>query len=96
VHHCPPGHRAPDNLLGRVLDIGGLIDQCGILAAEFQKDRRQVFGGCPRHNLSGAGAAGEENEVEGKLEKLRRFFAMARCRLYGFGFEEFRNEVHQQ
>jgi hypothetical protein len=91
-----PGHRAPDNLLCRVLDIGGLIDQCGILAAEFQKDGRQVFSGCPCHNFSGPGAAGEENEVEGKLEKLRRLFAMARYRRHGFGFEEFRNEVDQQ
>jgi hypothetical protein len=47
--------------------MGGLVDQCGILAAEFQKDRREIFGGRTRHDLSGAGAAGEENEVEGSF-----------------------------
>ena len=71
-----PRHRAPNDLLGGVRDVGGLVDQRGILAAEFKQDRRQILGGRPRHDLSGAGAAGEENKVERKLEKLGDLFAM--------------------
>jgi hypothetical protein len=91
-----PGHRAPDDLFGGIFDVRSLVDQRRVLSAEFEHDRRQVLGGRPRHDLPGARAAREEDEVEGKLQKLCRLFAMTCDSCHGFRFEVLRNEVRQQ
>jgi hypothetical protein len=50
----------------------------------------RVFSGRARHDLSGAGAAGEEDEVEWKLKEFRGFFAVTRHRLFLGGHLSFR------
>jgi len=91
-----PRHCAPNDLLGGVRDVGGFVDQRGILAPQLEQDRCQILGGCSRNNLSRAGAAGEENEIEGKFEKLRGLFAMAGHRRDGLRLEIFRHQIDQQ
>ncbi len=69
-----PSHRAPDNLLGGVWNVSGLIDQRRILAAEFEQYGRQVFRRRFHYDLADLRAAGEKDEIEGKFQKLGDLF----------------------
>jgi hypothetical protein len=67
----------------------------GFWPPSSSRDWCQILGGCSRNNLSRAGAAGEENEIEGKLEKLRNFFAMTRHCGDGARLEILRHQSEQ-
>src|SRR6204780_4156923 len=90
-----PGRRTPNNLLGCIRDIGGRIGEGWILSAKFEEDRRQIL--CVRlHNdLANLDAPGEEDEVEGQLEKLRHLVFAAGDGSDGPRIEIFWNEIEQ-
>src|ERR1700733_6772616 len=88
-----PGRRTPDNLLGRIRDIGCCVHKGWVLAAEFEKDGSQIL--CRRFHDDFAyfDATGEEDEVERQLEKFRHF-VFATCHgSYGSGIEIFWDEI---
>src|SRR5271167_2955981 len=90
-----PGRSAPDNLFGCVGDIGGRINKGWVLAPEFEKNRSQIFCGRFHNDLANLDAAGEEDEVEGQLEKLRHLVFAAGDGSYGTRVEVFWNEIEQ-
>ena len=55
---------APGDAFGRLNQIGALIYDAGAFAAEFQRNRGEVFGGGFHHDFAYGHAAGEENIVE--------------------------------
>jgi hypothetical protein len=65
------------------------------LTSKFEEDRRQILGGCSRDDFSRAGAAGKENEVEGKVEQLRRLFAVAGHCCHSVRLEILRHQLDQ-
>src|SRR6202050_2860565 len=90
-----PGRRTPDNLLGRIRDIGCCVHEGGVLAAEFEKDGSQILCSRFHDDLANLDAAGEENEVEGQLEKLRHLVFTAGDGSDGPRIEIFWNEIEQ-
>src|SRR3984885_4519698 len=90
-----PGRSPPDNLFGCVGDIGGRINKGRVLAPEFEKNWSQIFCGRFHDDLANLDAAGEENEVEGQLEKLRHLVFAAGDRSDGPRIEIFWNEIEQ-
>src|SRR6202162_2359928 len=90
-----PGRSPPDNLFGCVRDIGGRIDKGWVLAPEFEKNRSQIFCGRFHDDLANLDAAGEEDEVEGQLEKLRHLVFAAGDGSDGPRIEIFWNEIEQ-
>src|SRR3984893_17713283 len=90
-----PGRSPPDNLFGCVEDIGGRIDKGWVLAAEFEKNRSQIFCGRFHDDLANLDAAGEENEVEAQLEQFRHLILTSRDGSNGPRIEVFRNEIQQ-
>lgn len=63
------GEAGPDGAGGRLLYVGVLKDQHGVLAAEFEGDADQAGGGAPGDLAAGAGGAGE-GDVVGVLDDL--------------------------
>src|SRR5580658_9012970 len=90
-----PGRRTPYNLLGRIRDIGCCVDEGWVLAAEFKKDGSQILCGRLHDDLANLDAAGEEDEVEGQLEKLRHLVFAAGDGSDGPRIEIFWNEIEQ-
>src|SRR5208283_1241617 len=90
-----PSRRTPDDLLGRIRDIGGRINKGWVLAPEFEKNRSQILRGRLHDDLANLDAAGEEDEVEGQLEKLRHLVFAAGDGSYGARIEIFWNEIEQ-
>src|ERR1700693_6365195 len=90
-----PGRRTPDNLLGCIRDIGGRIDEGWILSAKFEEYRSQILCGRLHNDLANLDAAGEEDEVEGQLEKLRHLVFAAGDGSDGPRIEIFWNEIEQ-
>src|ERR1700685_1825813 len=90
-----PGRRTPDNLLGRIRDIGCCVHEGWVLAAEFEKDGSQILCGRFHDDLAYFDATGEEDEVERQLEKFRHFVLTSRDRSNGPGIEIFWNEIEQ-
>src|SRR5271168_4632594 len=90
-----PGRRTPDNLLGCIRDIGGRIDEGWILSAKFEEYRSQILCGRLHDDLANLDAAGEEDEVEGQLEKLRHLVFAAGDGSDGPRIEIFWNEIEQ-
>ena len=90
-----PSRRTPDNLLGCVRDIGGRINEGRILPAEFEKNGSQILCGRLHDDLANLDAAGEEDEVEGQLEKLRHLVFASGDGSDGPRIEIFRNEIQQ-
>src|ERR1700683_3639640 len=90
-----PGRSPPDNLFGCVRDISGRINKGWVLAPEFEKNRSQIFCGRLHDDLANLDAAGEEDEVEGQLEKLRHLVLATCDGSYGPGIEIFWNEIEQ-
>src|SRR5271156_2562543 len=91
-----PGQRAPYNFLGRVGKIGGRINECRILSAEFEENGGQVLGSGLHDDLAHLYAAGEEDEVKRKFEKFRNFVFASRDGGNGPRVEVFRNEIEQE
>src|ERR1700722_20316002 len=90
-----PGRRTPDNLLGRIRNICGRIDEGWILSAKFEEYRSQILCGRLHDDLANLDAAGEEDEVEGQLEKLRHLVFAAGDGSDGPSIEIFWNEIEQ-
>src|SRR5580700_1757509 len=90
-----PGRSPPDDLFGCVRDIGGRINKGRVLASKFEKNRSQIFCGRLHDDLANLDAAGEENEVEGQLEKLRHLVFAAGDGSDGPRIEIFWNEIEQ-
>src|SRR5580704_19693275 len=90
-----PGRRTPDNLFGCIRDIGGRIDEGWILSAKFEEYRSQILCGRLHDDLANLDAAGEEDEVEGQLEKLRHLVLAAGDDSDGPRIEIFWNEIEQ-
>src|SRR6202045_2929441 len=90
-----PGRRTPNNLLGCIRDIGGRIDEGWILSAKFEEYRSQILCGRLHDDLANLDAAGEEDEVEGQLEKLRHLVFAAGDGSDGPRIEIFWNEIEQ-
>src|SRR5580693_6264245 len=90
-----PGRRTPDNLLGCIRDIGCCVHEGGVLAAEFEKHGSQILCGRFHDDLAYFDAAGEEDEVEWQLEKLRHLVLAAGDGSDGPRIEIFRNEIQQ-
>jgi hypothetical protein len=51
-------------------DVGRRIDKCRVLFAEFQEDRREVFGSGTSDDLAHLDGAREEDKVERELQEL--------------------------
>src|SRR5271170_4098234 len=90
-----PGRSPPDDLFGCIRDIGGRINKGWVLAPEFKKNRSQISCGRFHDDLANLDAAGEENEVEGQLEKLRHLVFASRDGSNGPRIEIFWNEIEQ-
>src|ERR1700733_11226430 len=90
-----PGRRTPDNLLGRIRDIGCCVHEGWVLAAEFEKDRSQILCSRFHDDLAYFDAIGEEDEVERQLEKFRHLVLATCDGGYGSGIKIFRNEIEQ-
>src|SRR5580704_6480280 len=90
-----PGRRTPDNLLGRIRDIGCCVHEGWVLAAEFEKDWSQILCSRFHDDLANLDAAGEEDEVEGQLEKLRHLVFAASNGSDGPRIEIFWNQIEQ-
>src|SRR3984885_8659060 len=90
-----PGRRTPDNLLGRIRDIGCCVHEGWVLAAKFKKDGSQILCGRLHDDLANLDAAGEEDEVEGQFEKLCHLVFAARDGSDGPRIEIFWNEIEQ-
>src|SRR6202142_1368474 len=90
-----PGRRTPDNLLGRIRDICGRVNESRILPAQFEKNGSQILCGRLHDDLANLDAAGEEDEVEGQLEKLRHLVFAAGDGSDGPRIEIFWNEIEQ-
>src|SRR5271154_1972352 len=88
-----PGRSPPDNLFGRVRDIGGRIDKGWVLAPKFEKNRSQVFCGGFHDDLANLDAAGKDNEVERQLEQVRHLGLTSRDGSNGPRIEVVRNEI---
>ena len=48
------GERSPRSRVGRVVDVGVLVDEQGVLAAALDDDRGEVLGTGGHHQLAGA------------------------------------------
>jgi len=59
------------------LHIGGFVHDDGALAAELQRDGREIFGRSLHHDLADGDAAGEENGVEALRQQRAVFRASA-------------------
>src|ERR1700691_1821656 len=90
-----PGRRTPDNLFGCIRDIGGRIDEGWILSAKLEEYGSQILCGRLHDDLANLDAAGEENEVEGQLEKLRHLVFTAGDGGDSPRVEIFWNEIEQ-
>src|SRR6202142_850140 len=90
-----PGRRPPDNLLGRIRNIGCCVHEGWVLAAEFEKDGSQILCSRFHDDLANLDAAGEEDEVEGQLEKLRHLVFAAGDGSDGPRIEIFWNQIEQ-
>ncbi len=88
-----PGRRTPDNLLGRIWDIGCCVHEGWVLAAEFEKDGSQILCSRFHDDLAYFDATGEEDEVERELEKFRHLVLATCDGSYGSGIKIFRNEI---
>jgi hypothetical protein len=55
-----PSHGTPDDFLGCIGDVGGVVHQRRILAPEFEQHRRQILRRRLHDDLADLGAAGEE------------------------------------
>src|SRR5580700_1303330 len=90
-----PGRRTPDDLLGRIRDIGCCVHEGWVLAAEFEKDGGEIL--CRRFHddLANLDAAGEEDEVERQIEELRHLVLAAGDGSYGSRIKIFWNEIEQ-
>src|ERR1700690_1122456 len=90
-----PVRRTQDNLFGCIRDIGVRVNESWILATEFEKNGGQIFCGRLHDDLANLDAAGEEDEVEGQLEKLRHLVFAAGDGSDGPRIEIFCNEIEQ-
>src|SRR6202167_5273699 len=90
-----PSRRTPDDLLGCIRNICGRVNESRILAAQFEKNGSQILCGRLHDDLANLNAAGEENEVEGQLEKLRHLVFAAGDGSDGPRVEIFWNEIEQ-
>src|SRR5580658_6178620 len=90
-----PSRRTPDNLLGRIRDIGCCVHEGWVLATEFEKNGSQILCSRFHDDLANLDAAGEEDEVEGQLEKLRHLVFAAGDGSDGPRIEIFWNEIKQ-
>src|SRR5579862_1961761 len=90
-----PGRRTPDNLFGCIRDIGGRIDEGWILSAKLEEYGSQILCGRLHDDFANLDAAGEEDEVEGQLEKLRHLVLTSRDGSNGPRIEIFWNEIQQ-
>src|SRR5258708_1526699 len=73
----------------------GRVNESRILATEFEKNGRQIPCGRLHDDLANLDAAGEEDEVEGQLEKLRHLVFAAGDGSDGPRIEIFWNEFEQ-
>src|SRR5580704_11324019 len=90
-----PSRRTPDDLLGCIRNICGRVHEGWVLAAEFEKIGGQILCGRLHDDLANLDAAGEEDEVEGQLEKLRHLVFAAGDGGDGPRIEIFWNEIEQ-
>src|ERR1700684_2115373 len=90
-----PSRRTPDDLLGCIRDICGRVNESRILPAQFEKNGSQILCGRLHDDLANLDAAGEEDEVEGQLEKLRHLVFAAGDGSDGPRIEIFWNEIEQ-
>src|ERR1700722_12278173 len=90
-----PGRSPPHNLFGCVRDIGGRINKSWVLAAEFEKNRSEIF--CRRFHddLANLDASGKEDEVERQLKKFCDLVFASRDSSNGARVEVFRDEIQQ-
>src|SRR5260370_21715779 len=84
-----PGRRNPDNLLGRIRDIGCCVHEGWVLAAEFEKDGSQILCSRFHDDLAYFDATGEEDEVERQLEKFCHLVLATCDGSYGSGMKIF-------
>ncbi len=61
---------APGDARGGHLEVGALVDQARALAAQLERDRREVLGCRGHHHLGHALVTGVEDVVEALLEQL--------------------------
>lgn len=73
------------------VNVGVVKDDCRALASEFERQRRQVFGGGARDNLGDPAGTGVKDVVELELEERRRLVDRAED-----GDERRRVEVDRQ
>src|SRR5580693_8955518 len=88
-----PGRRTPDNLLGRIRDIGCCVHEGWVLAAEFEKHGSQILRSRFHDDLAYFDATGKEDEVERQLEQFRHFILTSRDGSNGPRIKVFRNEI---
>jgi hypothetical protein len=90
-----PSRRTPDDLLGCIPNICGRVNESRILAAEFEKDGSQILCSRSHDDLAYFDATGEEDKVEGQLEKFRHLVFAAGDGSDGPRIEISRNEIEQ-
>ena len=90
-----PSRRAPDDLLCCIRDICGRVNESWILATEFEENGSQILCGRLHDDLANLHASGEEDEVEGQLEKLSHLVFAAGDGSDGPRIEIFWDEIDQ-
>src|SRR5258707_688925 len=90
-----PSRRAQGDLLGCIRDICGRVNESRILATEFEENGSQILCGRLHNDLANLHASGEEDEVEGQLEKLRHLVFAAGDGSDGPRIEILWNEIEQ-
>ncbi|MNW56317.1 hypothetical protein D3C74_340270 [compost metagenome] len=68
---------APDDPLGRRLQIGRLIDDDRAFTAELQRDRDQIFGGGFHHDFADRDTSRKENIIELGVDQLSSHLFLA-------------------
>src|SRR5271155_2315226 len=90
-----PSRRTPDDLLGCIRNICGRVNESRILPAKFEKNGSQILCGRLHDDLANLDAAGEEDEVERQLEKLRHLVFATGDGSDGPRIEIFWDEIEQ-
>src|SRR5580698_2211203 len=90
-----PGRRTPNDLFGRIRDIGSCINEGWVLTAKFKEDGSQILCSCFHDDLAHLDATGEEDEVERQLQKFCDLVFASRDSSNGPRVEVFRDEIQQ-
>ena len=86
---------AEQNALGGVRQVVVRGDDCGRLAAEFQRHGREMRGGRGHHALAHTGGAGEQQMVEGQRAEGRADFGIALHHRHFVGREGLRGALRE-